>query len=116
MKQIEINGKSFDLHYGIGFIREMDKRHEVNGNGVSFGMGIQAAVIYLQDYNPVILADIIQAATITLRNRPSISEIELWIEEQGDNLEQAFDDFLSDLKTAPMTKLKVKKTLEAMEA
>lgn len=115
MKQIEINGTNYDLNFGIGFIREMDKRYEVNGNGVSFGMGIQAAVVYLQDYNPVILADIIQSATITSRVRPTIGQIEQWIEQQGDDLEKAFDDFLSTLKTAPMTKLKVKKTLEDMQ-
>lgn len=114
MKQIEINGKTYDLHFGIDFIREMDKRHEVSGNGVKFGMGIQSAVVYLQDFNPVIIADIILSATHTLKSIPSLADIETWIEEQGDDLEKVFDDFLSALKTAPMTKLKVKKTLEAM--
>ncbi|MTU71510.1 hypothetical protein GMD92_21335, partial [Parabacteroides merdae] len=28
MKQIEINGKKYDLSFGIDFIREMDKRYE----------------------------------------------------------------------------------------
>ncbi|KAB4926808.1 hypothetical protein GAG59_25900, partial [Bacteroides thetaiotaomicron] len=27
MKQIEINGKKYDLSFGIDFIREMDKRY-----------------------------------------------------------------------------------------
>ncbi|MGX5859402.1 tail assembly chaperone [Streptococcus sanguinis] len=60
MKQIEINGKKYDLHFGIDFIREMDKRYEIKGNGVSFGMGLQSAVVYLKDFNPVVIADIIQ--------------------------------------------------------
>lgn len=115
MKQIEINGKTYNLHFGISFIREMDKRYEVKGSGVSFGMGIQSAVIYLQDFNPVVIADIILSATHTSKASPSLSDIEAWIEEQGDDLEKVFDDFLSTLKTAPMTKLKVGKTLAAME-
>lgn len=115
MKHIEINGKKYDLYFGIDFIREMDKRYEVSGNGVKFGMGIQSAVIYLQDFNPVIIADIILSATHTLKSIPSLADIEVWIEEQGDNLEKVFDDFLSALKTAPMTKLKVIKMLAAME-
>ena len=115
MKQIEINGKKYDLSFGIDFIREMDKRYEVSGNGVKFGMGIQSAVIYLQDFNPVVIADIILSATHTLKSIPSIADIETWIEDQGDNLEKVFDDFLSALKNAPMTKLKVTKMLEAME-
>lgn len=116
MKQIEINGKKYDLHFGIDFIREMDKRYEVKGNGVSFGMGIQSAVVYLQDFNPVIIADIILSATHTLKTIPSLADIETWIEEQGDDIEKVFEDFLSALKTAPMTKLKVQKILSTMEA
>lgn len=113
MKQIEINGKKYDLHFGIDFIREMDKRYEMKGDGVSFGMGIQSAVIYLQDYNPVVIADVILSATHTLKSIPSLSDIELWIEQQ-DDLEKVFDDFLLALKTAPMTRLKVTKMLKAM--
>lgn len=114
MKEIEINGKKYELHFGIDFIREMDKRHEVKGNGVRFGMGVQSAVIYLKDLNPVIIADIILSATHTLKSIPSLADIEAWIEDQGDNLEKVFDDFLSALKTAPLTKLKVSKVLADM--
>lgn len=115
MKQIEINGKKHDLHFGIDFIREMDKRYEVNGNGVSFGMGINSAIVYLKDNNPVILEDIILAATHTAKTIPSVADIEKWLEEQED-LEKVFDDFLSALKTAPLTKSKVVKVLKAMTA
>ncbi len=115
MKQIEINGKKHDLHFGIDFIREMDKRYEVNGNGVSFGMGINSAVVYLKDNNPVILEDIILAATHTAKTIPSVADIEKWLEEQED-LDKVFDDFLSALKTAPLTKSKVAKVLKAMAA
>ncbi len=115
MKQIEINGKKHDLHFGIDFIREMDKRYEVNGNGVSFGMGINSAVVYLKDNNPVILEDIILAATHTAKTIPSVADIEKWLEEHED-LDKVFDDFLSALKTAPLTKLKVAKVLKAMTA
>lgn len=115
MKQIEINGKKHDLHFGIDFIREMDKRYEVNGNGVSFGMGINSAVVYLKDNNPVILEDIILAATHTAKTIPSVADIEKWLEEQED-LDKVFDDFLSALKTAPLTKSKVAKVLKVMTA
>nr|DAT49237.1 MAG TPA: tail assembly chaperone [Caudoviricetes sp.] len=114
MKQIEINGKKYDLHFGIDFIREMDKRYEFKGDGVSFGMGLQAAVVYLKDFNSVAIADIIQAATTTQRPLLKNADIEAWIEAQGDNFEKVFDDFLSSLKKSPATKLKVNKVLKEM--
>lgn len=113
MKSLKINGKEYDLHFGIDFIREMDKRYEVNGNGVSFGMGINSAIVYLKDNNPVILEDIILAATHTAKTIPSVADIEKWLEEQED-LDKVFEDFLSTLKTAPLTKSKVAKVLKAM--
>lgn len=116
MKEIEINGKKYDLHFGIDFIREMDKRYRlVNENGVSFGLGLTNAVVYIQDKNPVILADIILSATHTLKSIPSVADIEKWLEEQED-LEKLFDDFLSALKNAPLTKSKVKEMLEEVGA
>ena len=114
MKQIEINGKKYDLHYGIDFIREMDKRYEIKGNGVSFGMGLQSAVVDLKDFNPAVIAGIIQAATATERPLLKSGDIEAWIEAQGDNLEKVFDDFLERLKKSPVTRLKVNKVLKEM--
>jgi hypothetical protein len=52
MKSLEINGKEYDLHFGIDFIREMDKRYQItNEAGATFGMGLSSAVIYIQDKN-----------------------------------------------------------------
>ena len=71
--------------------------------------------VYLKDNNPVILEDIILAATHTAKTIPSVADIEKWLEEQED-LDKVFDDFLSALKTAPLTKSKVAKVLKAMTA
>ena len=115
MKTIKINKEQYDLHFGIDFIREMDKRHQVDANGFPLGVGVQAAVIHLVQRNPVILEDIILSATHTLKSIPSKAEIEAWLEEQ-ENLEAVFEDFLTSLKNAPILKNQVNKLLEAGEA
>ena len=114
MKVIEINNKEYALHFGLDFIREMDKRHSMDANGFPLGMGVQAAVIYLVQGNPVILEDIILSATHTLKTVPSKAEIEQWIEEQED-LEGVFTDFLKSLKNAPILKKQVGTLLAQME-
>lgn len=117
MKTIEINEKEYPLSFGIDFIREMDKRYQVDAQGFPLGVGLQSAVIYLAQENPVVLEDIILSATHTLKSLPKKTDIEKWVEEQAekDMLGQVFEDFLSALKTAPMTKKKTIKMLEAME-
>lgn len=117
MKQIEIGGKVFDLSFGIDFIREMDKRYQIDAQGFPLGAGLQSAVIYLVQESPVVLEDIILSATNTLKSMPSKKAISEWIEEQSEanTLEQVYEDFLSTLKTAPMTKKKTNELLAAME-
>lgn len=117
MKNIEINGKDYPLSFGIDFIREMDKRYHIDAEGFPLGAGLQSAIIYLVQENPVIIEDIILSATHTLKSVPSKEGIEAWIEEQAekDELEQVYADFLTALENAPMTKKKVKQMKEAME-
>ncbi|HFI0274180.1 TPA: tail assembly chaperone [Streptococcus suis] len=114
MKEITIGKKTYELHYGLDFIREMDKRYGISGNGIHFGAGIQSALYYLGTYNPVILQDIILSATHTLKSIPSKKDIEEWIFEQP-NLDAVFTDFLKSLETAPATKLQIDKLRAEVE-
>ena len=57
---LEINGKTIEVKFTIGAIRELDKRYQIENGAAKFGMGISSA-IYLRQYNPVILVDIMEA-------------------------------------------------------
>lgn len=113
MNEISIGKKTYPLYYGIDFIREMDKRYAITGHGLHFGAGMQSALYYLEQGNPVILVDIILSATHTLKSIPSVADIEEWLAEQED-FEKVFEAFLSALETAPMTKIQLSKIRKAM--
>lgn len=106
MQEITIGKKTYPLHYGIDFIREMDKRHAISSGGIEFGAGMQAVLYYFEQFNPVILVDVILSATHTLKSIPSVSDIEQWLGEQED-IEKVFADFLKALETAPLTKIQL---------
>ena len=114
MKTLTINEREYELSFGIAFIRELDKKFCSNVNGMNFGAGVRSAVVYLLDGNPVILVDIIQAATITNRSKLSEKDIEKWLEEP-DDLDVVFDDFLTCLKTSKLTKKTTMAIVEAVE-
>ena len=114
MKTLTINEREHELFFGIAFIRELDKKFCSNVNGMKFGAGVRSAVVYLLDGNPVILVDIIQAATITNRSKLSEKDIEKWLEEQ-DDLDVVFDDFLTCFKTSKLTKKTTMAIVEAAE-
>lgn len=104
--QLQINDKEIELFFGIDFIEFLDKKYSLKREGVEFAMGVSNAIVYLQQANPRILIDIIQAGTVTASNRVGVSEIKRFVESQED-LEGLFTDFLEQLETAPMTKTAV---------
>ncbi len=110
--QLVINEKEIELYFGIDFIEFLDKKYSLKREGVEFAMGVSNAMVYLQQANPRILIDIIQAGTITDNKKIGVSEIKRWVETQED-LEGLFTDFLTQLETAPMTKTAVARMRKA---
>ena len=115
MNTITIDNKDYTLIYGFDFIRELDKRYSVSDGGVSFGFGVQHAVVDLQQKNPVILLDLIQAATITEHQKPSVKGIEAYVIEEAekDQLDSLFDDFLAELRSQPLMKATIQRVEDA---
>ena len=110
--QLVINEKEIELYFGIDFIEFLDKKYSLKREGVEFAMGVSNAIVYLQQANPRILIDIIQAGTVTSNNKVGVSEIKRFVESQED-LEWMFSDFLGQLETAPMTKTAVARMRKA---
>ena len=76
---LTIDGKEYTLHFGLDFIRTMDQIYRGGNENYNFGMGINSAVVYLEQLNPVILLDLIHAGLITEKQRPSKAKIEEFI-------------------------------------
>ena len=117
MNTITINDKDYTLNFGFDFLRVLDERYSINQNGVAFGFGVQHAVVDLQQKNPLVLLDLIQAGTATERQKPSVKGIEAYVVEEAEkgHLDSLFDDFLSALRTQPLTKATTKRVEEATE-
>lgn len=63
--KITLNGKDYQLKFGVRFIRELDEKYFFGPEEVHFGTGVQTAFIKLQKNDPVILADVLSAALAT---------------------------------------------------
>nr|DAU45906.1 MAG TPA: tail assembly chaperone [Bacteriophage sp.] len=117
MNTITINDKDYTLNFGFDFLRVLDERYSINQNGVAFGFGVQHAVVDLQQKNPLVLLDLIQAGAATERQKPSVEGIERFVEREAENgrLDNLFEDFLSQLQKQPLTRETAKRMLEAQE-
>lgn len=114
--KFKIDGKEYQLEFGMKFINELDKRYAVDYQGFKFGMGVNMAFMYLNQYNPTVIQNIIAAAIAHEKNRPTESEIEEAIVQyaiENDGLDKLFEQLLDELGKSPLLKSTIQRFAEA---
>lgn len=110
--EIKISGKNRKMLFNIGFIRRLDELHSVKVDAVGidlrFGAGLLTANSQLAQYSPVMLSDVVQAATDCTRAQGD-KAVEDYADEHG-SLDGLFKGIAEELKKSPV----VKTTLEKM--
>lgn len=94
--QLVINDKTYNVKFGVKFVRSLDKTFPIERNGMKFGMALSAKIPELYAKNIASLADILYHGTVTESPRPSLADVETFVEEHED-LEQLFDDVIQEL-------------------
>lgn len=112
--QIKINGKNYDLNFGIRWVLLMNQKHNITQNGLSQGMGINQAVASLSQYDPIGLSEILLNATWINKERPTSADIDHYLETDAD-IKKLCDSILKEIETANATKAQVKNVLKAMK-
>ena len=111
---IKINGKDYELNFGIRWVLLMNQKHNITQNGLSQGMGINQAVASLSQYDPIGLSEILLNATWINKERPTSADIDNYLETDAD-IKKLCDSILKEIETANATKAQVKNVLKAMK-
>ena len=112
--QVKINGKDYELNFGIRWVLLMNQKHNIAQNGLSQGMGINQAVASLSQYDPIGLSEILLNATWINKDRPTSADIDHYLETDAD-IKKLCDSILKEIETANATKAQVKNVLKAMK-
>ena len=112
--QVKINGKDYELNFGIRWVLLMNQKHNITQNGLSQGMGINQAVASLSQYDPIGLSEILLNATWINKERPTSADIEHFLETDAD-VKKLCDSILKEIEAANATKAQVKNVLKAMK-
>lgn len=112
---IIINNVECELNFGIGFVRELDKRYFVqNQAGARFGTGLDTRVPMLLTGDAVTLAEFIYLGTGRMeKQRPSMQEVDDYV-DGTDDIEGLFGMVVEELKKSNACKLKTVKLNEEM--
>ena len=83
--ELKIGNKTYELYFGIDFLRQVDKNYGMSVGGdtvnMNFGYGLISLLAQLEAKSPVAIFDTIKAATNTLDQKPSNAAIEDFIAE-----------------------------------
>lgn len=112
--QVKINGKDYELNFGIRWVLLMNQKHNITQNGLSQGMGINQAVASLSQYDPIGLSEILLNATWINKERPTSADIDHYLDTDAD-IKKLCDSILKEIEVANATKAQVKNVLKTMK-
>lgn len=120
IREIEMNGTTYQFNFGMGFLREMNSRAvrevgSVTGSAAKKGVGFALAVAYLIDGDVDTLADVLYTANAGQRPRLTRADVDEYLEDDGTDIDKLFEDVLDFLRQSNATAKDTKKTLEAAE-
>lgn len=102
--QIKVNGKDVNLNFGVRFIRELDQKTgltlTIRGIKQNFGMALTKVIPALQSYDVAVLADLLYCAAWDNQERPSLSDIDAYLDDKNTNIDKLFDDVQRELKSS----------------
>lgn len=118
MFELTINGKVYGFNFGMGFMREVNKKisQPVEGlKGVEKNIGLQYMIAGIIDEDIEILVDVLDAANKGNSPRITKAEIDSYIDDENTDIEALFAEVLDFLRNANATKKVVAKLLDAVE-
>lgn len=118
MYDIEINGTSYPVKFGMNFIREMNQRVTVSMDawgGKEENVGLNYYIAKLMDGDLEALQQILFVANKTETPKLNISMLNDWFEDENTDIDEVFKqvtDFLSNANCTKKTYMAVKKAVE----
>lgn len=119
MFELTINGTVYQFNFGMGFLREINKKIGVPVDGlpdVKKNVGLQYAVAGIIDGDLEALTDALDVANKGYSPRVTRALLDAYIDDPSTDIDRLFEDVLDFLKNANATKKTMKMLTEAIEA
>ena len=118
MFELTINNKVYQFNFGMGFMREVNKRVKlpIDGlHGVEKNVGLQYMIASIIDNDIEALADALDAANMAFKPRITRAELDGYIDDADTDIEELFKKVLDFLQNANATKKVAREILAAVE-
>lgn len=118
MLELTIKGKVYSFNFGIGFLREANKRYKVpveNLKGVEKNIGAQLMIGDIIDGNIETLIEILDIANRGQEPRVTVKELDSYIDDEETDIDNLFETVLDFLRKTNATKKLMKMIEETIE-
>lgn len=106
MFELTINGNVYGFNFGMGFMREMNKRITASSDGVNVkkNIGLQYAIAGILDGDVEELVNVLETANRGQELRITRQQLDNYIDDEKTDIDKLFEDVLDFLKNANATK------------
>lgn len=118
MFELTINDKVYPCRFGMGFLREINKRVEMTfdeDTGAKRNIGLYYTIIDLMDGVFETLEDVLLAANKGEQPRLQRTALDAYLEDENTDVDQLFADVLDFFERANCTKSTLTKVREFVE-
>jgi hypothetical protein len=118
MFELTINGAVYQFHFGMGFMREINKKVGTPVDGlpeVKKNIGLRYYVAGIIDRDPEALFEVLTIANRNQNPRVTAALLDSYIDDPETDIDALFEEVLDFLKRTNATKSTVEMILEAAE-
>lgn len=118
MQEMTIDGQVYQFNFGMGFLREINKKISapVDGApGTTQNVGLRFYTLRLIDGDVESLIDVLDTANKGQNPRLSRTALDAFVDDEGTDIEEVFDEVMGFLQTTNSTKKVVLSIQEMVE-
>lgn len=118
MYELTVNDKVVQFNFGMGFLREMNRKVSVpveGMQGVKQNIGLRYNVARLIDGDVEALVDVLDAANLGCEPRVTRKTLDEFVDQADTDIDEVFSKVLGFLKTANATRKVTESVMEAVE-
>lgn len=118
MMELTINGQVYQFRFGMGFMREINKKVGRPVDGIpdlKKNIGLQYKIAGLIDGDVEDLVDILDTANKGMKPRITRLELDAYIDDENTDIDELFEETLDFLEKANATRKTMRAIKEAVE-
>ena len=107
MMELTIKGQVYEFHFGMGFMREVNKKYQKPIDGVknaTENIGLQMMVAGVISKDTEFLVEVLDAANKGKTPRVTKTMLDSYIDDECEDIDALFNEVLESLKTTNATK------------